>query len=1041
MNTAKRVWTKLKSYGAPMPVNTLDRDTSNGASSPTSRPIQETTDSPPSKRQRLEQNNHPKNDEDEERRPVPYSNSAFVLRDNIPGATTPQTNEFRGNLSPDAIQPHVTEFERVERLIHPPSPVLGERKIRNGKRQENLVIDLVDDGGSEDPIDLVQPRKKGQPIIESDELAHRFMSKSKGTPKRILANHDSVQTRTAFKVFRKRTRSQSMDELAGDSPTLKKARPINKRIATDLSSSGESQRGHITPVRLGRNSSQVTRQSPTKNKMMDSVKKARHIITTKGLPVKRAVSGNYAYPSPADDLYSRCVLLVHELEREMDNLVPKAKLGYVIRDADVQKPSLPDDILLVEHNQEKRKQQQLKPKPKLSQALISPDTARAKPRIKDDMHPSMSQQHIEVVDSERPQTPAIRQTRAKRKMQSPSPPPPDLWTEKNPDWRSQWRDSLIFPPTGKNRATVDQGDINRLDEGQLLNDNLIIFYLRYLQHDLEQRRPDIAERIYFHNTFFYEKLKPTKGSPGINYDSVKAWTSKVDLFKKDFIVVPINEFSHWYIAIIYNAPKLDTTARKVPAVDLSVVHTEDPADKSGDVADKEGTEQNVTSLGSAAGEVTDAISHMSLEPLDSDHKLAANGPSDISGDTKGLAGGDEQTGESLSATGVGPKKPPNKGNTRGKKHSPDEPKIITLDSLGSGHSPACRNLKDYLVRELKDKKGADMPDPGSLTMTAKGIPTQKNYCDCGVYLLGYVVRFLDDPDAFIRTLLLHENIEWDIDAPALRNDIRTLLFKLQKEQMAREDERVKAKKEAARIRRNRQSRPPSSEVNEAQEPAQAIPSGAPRSSLSPVRPVAEKITVSSPSPVVLVQESVESPEIASPVTTAPKAEDFTILENPKTPVRPATSPGISDRSSSVTTDLHIETPQAMPSSNESDVEKRMLPLLPETPIRSPADNPIVVDDYGVPDEGSENAPTKSKSDIEVVISSREHFERQQKERQKQESANISAQKHPKETARESPFFSHKRARIGGLQQNERVVAATPLPKKKSPEVVNVDDSD
>ncbi|KAK6834631.1 hypothetical protein PG987_009325 [Apiospora arundinis] len=247
MNTAKRVWTKLKSYGAPMPVNTLDRDTSNGASSPTSRPIQETTDSPPSKRQRLEQNNHPKNDEDEERRPVPYSNSAFVLRDNIPGATTPQTNEFRGNLSPDAIQPHVTEFERVERLIHPPSPVLGERKIRNGKRQENLVIDLVDDGGSEDPIDLVQPRKKGQPIIESDELAHRFMSKSKGTPKRILANHDSVQTRTAFKVFRKRTRSQSMDELAGDSPTLKKARPINKRIATDLSSSGESQRGHITP--------------------------------------------------------------------------------------------------------------------------------------------------------------------------------------------------------------------------------------------------------------------------------------------------------------------------------------------------------------------------------------------------------------------------------------------------------------------------------------------------------------------------------------------------------------------------------------------------------------------------------------------------------------------------------------------------------------------------------------------------------------------------------------------------------------------------
>ncbi|KAK8100908.1 hypothetical protein PG999_011282 [Apiospora kogelbergensis] len=872
----KRIWTKIRSFGAPTPINTLERDNSNGAPLSTTRPVQETIDSPPSKRQRLRQSDDQNKDEDAERRPVPYSNSEFALRDDAMLAARPsQKNDSHGNLSPDAIQPRVAEFDRVESLIHPPSPVLGSRRLKSGKHQADEVIHLAsDDGGSEDPIDLIQTRKQEHPAVGTDELAHRFVSKSGSSTKRILRQPDTVKSRMRgpfLAATRKRPRSSSVDELAGDSP-ISKARPT-KRIATNLSSSssGES-RGHISPVRLGLNSSQATRQLPNKCKTTgDYAIKAKHIITSTGLSVERAVSGSFAYPSSAGDMHVPCVLCVHEishllhptdergsilgqlayltvnlakvnkvqipkekthpivalfrsvepnysaaaklhiefgsqkdvqaflkwaqmprpgsfplqveevpgdrLAREMDNLGSKATHGYVIRDVDEKRPEQSDDIRLVEHNQEKRKQQQ--PKPKLIHALASPDTARVRPRIKDTMRSPMSQQHVEVLDHETPQSPAIRQTRAKRKIQSPSPPPPDLWTEKNPSWPLQWRDSLIFPPVGKNRATVDKVDIPRLDEGQLLNDNLIIFYLRYLQHDLELRRPDLAERIYFHNTFFYEKLKPTKGSPGINYDSVKAWTTKVDLFTKDFIVVPINEFSHWYIAIIYNAPKLDTTAGTLPAADSSVTHSEDLAGKSGNVACKEGTEQMAKTSVNTAGEVTVGINHMSLESSGSDPKLAVIEPSTISRDAKGLAGSDNQVEELSFVSGAEPKKPFNKGNPRGKKHNPDEPKIITLDSLGSGHSPACRNLKDYLIKELRDKKGVDMPDPGSLTMTAKGIPTQKNYCDCGVYLLGYVVRFLHDPDAFIRTLLLHEDIEWDIDAPALRNDIRTLLFQLQ----------------------------------------------------------------------------------------------------------------------------------------------------------------------------------------------------------------------------------------------------------------------
>ncbi|KAI0167213.1 hypothetical protein BJ166DRAFT_442776, partial [Pestalotiopsis sp. NC0098] len=234
---------------------------------------------------------------------------------------------------------------------------------------------------------------------------------------------------------------------------------------------------------------------------------------------------------------------------------------------------------------------------------------------------------------------------------------------------------LVFPPQGKGRATVDADDIERLDEGEFLNDNLIIFYLRYLQDKLEKEKPRVAERIHFHNTFFYDKLKPSRSSAGINYNGVKSWTSKVDLFTKDFIVVPINEHQHWYVAIIYNPSKLD------------------PSQKPSQTTEKK----------------------------------------------------------------------------HDRKHDPNQPKIITLDSLGAPHSPACTHLRQYLIAELKDKKGIEIPDPGALGMTAKKIPEQQNHCDCGLYLLGYVQHFLDDPDAFVHGLLQYDAPTWSFVSSEMRH--------------------------------------------------------------------------------------------------------------------------------------------------------------------------------------------------------------------------------------------------------------------------------
>ena len=62
--------------------------------------------------------------------------------------------------------------------------------------------------------------------------------------------------------------------------------------------------------------------------------------------------------------------------------------------------------------------------------------------------------------------------------------------------------------------------------------------IRYLYEELHVS----LDRVYFFNTYFFEALtKNTKGRGAINYDAVKSWTRREDVFDYDHIGVPINE--------------------------------------------------------------------------------------------------------------------------------------------------------------------------------------------------------------------------------------------------------------------------------------------------------------------------------------------------------------------------------------------------------------------------------------------------------------------------------------------------------------------
>lgn len=414
-------------------------------------------------------------------------------------------------------------------------------------------------------------------------------------------------------------------------------------------------------------------------------------------------------------------------------------------------------------------------------------------------------------------------------------PSPERWSEVNRDWANDWHKSVVYPKTGKKTATVDKQDIYRLDNGEFLNDNLIMFYLLWL----EQHHPELTERVYVHNTFFYASLtKTAKGKRGINYEAVERWTAKVDLPSYDYIIVPVNENTHWYVAIICNAPKLldPDTKEESPSLkngakpDLgSVIESHNASKPTTPSKSPQPTSERLSNEVDET-DVDDSLKGLSLmnsdgdetqTPLDvqpvkhippSNHGLPTVSSDD---DSDNVTASKFATKVIDLAQSSSPLANPDsavkdKKSLPNRAYDPKQPRIITLDSLAQKHPSTCGNLKDYMVAEIRAKKQISITPPKTLGMTAKtqakddqtglypgtGLPLQGNYCDCGVYLLSYMEEFFERPDSFIEDIVENKyKVQSNRnDTPEFRVKIRNILFKLQAEQALESEVAKKARK-------------------------------------------------------------------------------------------------------------------------------------------------------------------------------------------------------------------------------------------------------
>ncbi|CAO2647171.1 Nn.00g080930.m01.CDS01 [Neocucurbitaria sp. VM-36] len=375
---------------------------------------------------------------------------------------------------------------------------------------------------------------------------------------------------------------------------------------------------------------------------------------------------------------------------------------------------------------------------------------------------------------------------------------------------------------GRQRAVVHFDDLPRLDEEEYMNDSLIDFYMIYLFNKLKVP----SDKVYFFNTYFFTQLTKNTGRQSMNYKAVERWTSKIDIFSYDYIVVPINEATHWYLAIICNVSSIDrspsveeidkdlaeaiersrqdlvnqadtTTDRPQPTESLHL-----PGNAEHDHIEGNDDDPDLFQEESSLNIVDREDPGTAIESQTTDNQIpsAPHSPAaKIVHAAEIVSNAAEIPKGILSNLIASPERKKGKRKFSQPKKDPSQPIILILDSLGQVRSGTVRALKDWLAAEGEAKRGIEaMIKEKGYYPKATQIPMQNNWTDCGVYLLGYVEKFFQNPDEFKHKLLTGE-MSADEDWPELkpgemRKNMREIIVECAEEQKVARREEKKAKK-------------------------------------------------------------------------------------------------------------------------------------------------------------------------------------------------------------------------------------------------------
>jgi len=307
-----------------------------------------------------------------------------------------------------------------------------------------------------------------------------------------------------------------------------------------------------------------------------------------------------------------------------------------------------------------------------------------------------------------------------------------------------------YPPDGAGNVSVTNEDYNCLEAEQFLNDVIIDFYLKFLQHGRFSNIKEVMDRTHIFTTYFYKRLTtrpstnnkvkahPIEDNPNLTaaqkrYERVKKWTKKVNLFEKDFIVVPINEHAHWFVCVIC----FPGQSGCVRADDGAPCETPPGQARARNRQKKKSVNKKPVTIGSTT-----------IIPLkgrgDTDN-IRYTLEEDMSDRDEAEASDDEMDDEE---DDTGSKKMEDGATV---KTAVRQPCILTFDSLtGGSKARTHQTLREYLTCEWKAKmvpSGAPEKvfSKDNMVGGCPKVQQQPNFSDCGIYLLQYVESFFRDP--------------------------------------------------------------------------------------------------------------------------------------------------------------------------------------------------------------------------------------------------------------------------------------------------------
>jgi len=304
-----------------------------------------------------------------------------------------------------------------------------------------------------------------------------------------------------------------------------------------------------------------------------------------------------------------------------------------------------------------------------------------------------------------------------------------------------------FPPDSPGNVSVTNEDYNCLEAEQFLNDVIIDFYLKYIQNETFASLDGMMARTHIFTTYFYKRLTtrppnsktkahPVEDNPNLSaaekrYERVKKWTKKVNIFEKDFIIVPINEHAHWFVCVICFPGQLGA----VRADDGSPCEPAASSRPPGGRRRKRGAKKPTMQIGATtiiplSGREDSGIRYQVEEDSDRDEAEASD--SDME---------DEEAEERKEEEEEAAAKPP----------AVRRPCILIFDSLkGGSKARTCQTLRDYLGCEWRAKMepaGEEERafDNSCMPGSQPTVQQQPNFSDCGIYLLQYIESFFRDP--------------------------------------------------------------------------------------------------------------------------------------------------------------------------------------------------------------------------------------------------------------------------------------------------------